>query len=161
MKMPFSLIFRKDFILFVVLVVMLLSGAFLTISYGSWEIETNQIIRIVLSKAGFFTNRVDAVESAIVWDGRMPRFIVAFLVGFSLGAAGCIMQAIFKNPMASPGVIGISSGAALGAVFAIYTGLAARRGGCMFYNDAGAGFCYCRLECPNLGFNPAAGRHRP
>jgi iron complex transport system permease protein len=126
MKMPFSLIFRKDFILFVVLVVMLLSGAFLTISYGSWEIETNQIIRIVLSKAGFFTNRVDAVESAIVWDGRMPRFIVAFLVGFSLGAAGCIMQAIFKNPMASPGVIGISSGAALGAVFAIYTGLAAR-----------------------------------
>jgi len=126
MKMPFSLIFRKDFILLVALVVMLLSGAFLTISYGSWEIETNQIIRIVLSKAGFFTNRVDAVESAIVWDGQMPRFIVAFLVGFSLGAAGCIMQAIFKNPMASPGIIGISSGAALGAVFAIYTGLAAR-----------------------------------
>jgi iron complex transport system permease protein len=126
MKMPFSLIFRKDFMLLVVLVAMLLTGAFLTISYGSWEIETNQIIRIVLSKAGFFTDRVDAVESAIVWDGRMPRFIVAFLVGFSLGAAGCIMQAIFKNPMASPGVIGISSGAALGAVFAIYTGLAVR-----------------------------------
>jgi iron complex transport system permease protein len=126
MKMPFSLIFRKDFILLVVLVVLLLSGAFLTISSGSWEIETNQIIRIVLSEAGFMTNRVDAVESAIVWDGRMPRFIVAFLVGFSLGAAGCIMQAIFKNPMASPGVIGVSSGAALGAVFAIYTGLAAR-----------------------------------
>jgi iron complex transport system permease protein len=126
MKMPFSLLFRKDIILFAVLVVMLLSGAFLTISYGSWEIETNQIMRIVLSKAGFFTHRVDTVESAIVWDGRMPRFIVAFLVGFSLAAAGCIMQAIFKNPMASPGVIGISSGAALGAVFAIYTGLAAR-----------------------------------
>lgn len=126
MKMPFSLIFRKDFILLVVLVVLLLAGAFLTISYGSWEIETNQIFRIVLSKVLFFTDRVDAVESAIVWDGRMPRFIVAFLVGFSLGAAGCIMQAIFKNPMASPGVIGISSGAALGAVFAIYTGLATR-----------------------------------
>ena len=126
MKMPFNLIFRKDFILLITLVAMLVSGAFLTISYGSWEIETNQIIRIVLSKVGFLTNRVDAVESAIIWDGRMPRFIVAFLVGFSLGAAGCIMQAIFKNPMASPGVIGISSGAALGAVFAIYTGLAAR-----------------------------------
>ena len=52
--------------------------------------------------------------------------MVAFLVGFSLGAAGCIMQGIFKNPMASPGVIGISSGAALGAVIAIYLGLAAR-----------------------------------
>jgi iron complex transport system permease protein len=161
MKMPFSLLFRKDIILFAVLVVMLLSGAFLTISYGSWEIETNQIMRIVLSKAGFFTHRVDTVESAIVWDGRMPRFIVAFLVGFSLAAAGCIMQAIFKNPMASPGVIGISSGAALGAVFAIYTGLAARRGRCRFDNDAGAGICDCRRERPNLGFNPAAGRHRP
>jgi iron complex transport system permease protein len=56
----------------------------------------------------------------------MPRFIVAFLVGFSLAAAGCVMQGVFKNPMASPGVIGVSSGAALGAVTAIYLGLAAR-----------------------------------
>jgi iron complex transport system permease protein len=47
-------------------------------------------------------------------------------VGFSLAAAGTIMQGIFKNPMADPGVIGISSGAALGAVSALYFGLAAR-----------------------------------
>jgi len=49
---------------------------------------------------------------------------VAFMVGFSLAAAGAIMQGVFKNPMASPGVIGISSGAALGAVIALYLGLA-------------------------------------
>jgi iron complex transport system permease protein len=69
---------------------------------------------------------VDPVESAIVWDGRLPRFLVALLVGFSLAAAGTIMQGIFKNPMASPDVIGISSGAALGAVAAIYFGIAGR-----------------------------------
>ncbi len=50
-----------------------------------------------------------------------PGLLVALLVGFSLGGAGTIMQGLFKNPMASPGVMGIDSGAALGAVLVIYT----------------------------------------
>ncbi len=68
---------------------------------------------------------ISSVEIAIIWDGRLPRVLTAALVGFSLAVAGAVMQGIFKNPMASPGVIGISSGAALGAVLAIYLGLTA------------------------------------
>ena len=77
-------------------------------------------------KLGLFSGSINNVETTIVWDGRLPRFLVGLLVGFSLGGAGTIMQGIFKNPMASPGVMGIDSGAALGAVVVIYLGLAAK-----------------------------------
>jgi iron complex transport system permease protein len=126
MKKHFSFLLRKETILSEVLVILLLLGGFLAVSYGSWDIEIDQVVKVLLVKLRLFSGKVSEVESTIVWDGRMPRFIVAFLVGFSLAGAGCIMQGIFKNPMASPGVIGISSGAALGAVIAIYLGLAAR-----------------------------------
>ncbi len=126
MKMHFSFFLKKENIFFAVLSGLVLLGGFFAVSYGSWQIEIENVFKILLSKAGFYPGIIDEVESTIVWDGRMPRFIVAFLVGFSLAAAGCIMQGIFKNPMASPGVIGISSGAALGAVIAIYLGLAAK-----------------------------------
>ncbi|MFD0783097.1 FecCD family ABC transporter permease [Micromonospora azadirachtae] len=53
---------------------------------------------------------------------RLPRVLVGALVGAALGIAGATMQAVFRNPLAEPGVIGVSSGAALGAVAAIYFG---------------------------------------
>ena len=118
--------FRKGVILSGVLLTLVLAGSFLTVSYGSWQIEKKQVLEILLTKVGLYRGQIDGVESTIVWDGRMPRLVVAFMVGFSLAAAGAVMQGIFKNPMASPGVIGISSGAALGAVIALYLGLAAR-----------------------------------
>ncbi|HET6419027.1 MAG TPA: iron chelate uptake ABC transporter family permease subunit, partial [Geobacteraceae bacterium] len=91
---------------------------------GPWPISVSHVPMIILSKLGLYGGAVNDVEAAIVWDGRLPRFLVALLVGFSLGGAGTIMQGIFKNPMASPGVMGIDSGAALGAVLTIYVGLA-------------------------------------
>ncbi len=126
MKKLFSLLFAKEIMLLEVLLCLFFLGGFLAISCGSWQIETDHVFKVLLMKMGLFSGKVSEVESTIVWDGRMPRFIVAFLVGFSLAAAGCVMQGVFKNPMASPGVIGVSSGAALGAVTAIYLGLAAR-----------------------------------
>ena len=93
-------------------------------SSGSWPIPVTNVLKIIVSKVGLYAGTINDVEATIVWDGRFPRFLVALLVGFSLGGAGTIMQGIFKNPMASPGVMGIDSGAALGAVLAIYLGLA-------------------------------------
>jgi iron complex transport system permease protein len=126
MKGHCSFVMQKEAILSAVLVGLLLLGGFFALAYGSWQIDTGRVFEILLAKLGLVSAEVSDVESTIVWDGRMPRLMVAFLVGFSLAAAGCIMQGLFKNPMASPGVIGISSGAALGAVIAIYLGLAAR-----------------------------------
>ncbi|ADE87084.1 FecCD family ABC transporter permease [Rhodobacter capsulatus] len=56
---------------------------------------------------------------------RLPRAILAAMVGASLGLSGAAMQGLLRNPMAEPGVIGISAAAALGAVIALQTGLAA------------------------------------
>jgi len=94
------------------------------LSSGSWPIPVINVLKIIVSKVGLYAGTINEVEATIIWDGRLPRFLVALLVGFSLGGAGTIMQGIFKNPMASPGVMGIDSGAALGAVLAIYLGLA-------------------------------------
>jgi iron complex transport system permease protein len=55
----------------------------------------------------------------VVMDVRLPRVAVAVVVGFALGAAGAVMQGFFRNPMAEPTVIGVSSGAAVGAVAVI------------------------------------------
>lgn len=60
-------------------------------------------------------------EAVIVADGRLPRTLIAAAVGAALGVAGAVMQAVSRNPLAEPGILGISWGAALGAVGAQVT----------------------------------------
>lgn len=67
----------------------------------------------------------DAKHVLIVRDIRLPRALAAFAVGAALGAAGAALQGLLRNPLADPGVLGVSSAAALGAVIAVYYGLAA------------------------------------
>ncbi len=108
------------------LIILLMGGAIFSLTHGSWALESSRVAEIILAKCGLpVAGTPSQVEIAIIWDGRLPRVLAAALVGFSLAIAGAVMQGIFKNPMASPGVIGISSGAALGAVLAIYLGLTA------------------------------------
>ncbi|MCL6251567.1 iron ABC transporter permease [Altererythrobacter sp. KTW20L] len=59
----------------------------------------------------------------IMREIRLPRALLALLIGATLGASGAALQGLLRNPLAEPGVIGISSAAALGAVIALYTGL--------------------------------------
>lgn len=61
----------------------------------------------------------------ILSEIRLPRTLLGLLVGAALGLSGAALQGYLRNPLAEPGIIGISGGAALGAVFAIHTGLAA------------------------------------
>ena len=63
-----------------------------------------------------FAFPVDRVHQQIVVGVRLPRILMAALVGFALAAAGTVMQGFFRNPMADPSIIGVSSGAAVGAV---------------------------------------------
>ncbi len=63
-----------------------------------------------------FAFAVDDVHAQIVVGVRLPRIVLAALVGFALAAAGTVMQGFFRNPMADPSIIGVSSGAAVGAV---------------------------------------------
>lgn len=61
-----------------------------------------------------------ATSVAIIWSVRLPRVLVAGLVGFGLAVSGAAMQGLFRNPLASPGVTGVSSGASVGAAVAIF-----------------------------------------
>ncbi|MBO4474822.1 MAG: iron ABC transporter permease [Clostridiales bacterium] len=95
---------------------------------GSVSVPFSQSARIVLAKLPF----VDAEEmlegipnpnKLIIWNIRLPRVLLAGLVGGGLAAAGVVMQALFRNPLADPQVLGISSGAAFGAAVAIAFGI--------------------------------------
>ncbi|MDR1471428.1 MAG: iron ABC transporter permease [Synergistaceae bacterium] len=64
-----------------------------------------------------------ALESRIFWQLRLPRVILAWCAGATFGVCGMVFQAIFRNPLAEPSILGVSSGAALGAAVAIRFGL--------------------------------------
>jgi len=79
------------------------------------------ILAIVLGPAGVPLS--DLWGSPIFWELRLPRALLAFLVGGALGVAGAALQALVRNPLADPYLLGLSGGAGLGAVAAIALGL--------------------------------------
>lgn len=102
----------------------LFASVFLCLSLGSVDIPASSVLEaLFLSPA----KRADVSPAfvAIILDVRLPRVLLGGLVGASLAVSGCAMQAIFRNPMASPYVIGVSTGASLGAALAIVLGLPA------------------------------------
>jgi iron complex transport system permease protein len=64
-----------------------------------------------------------SLAGLVVTELRLPRAVLAILVGASLGLSGAVLQGLLRNPLAEPGLLGVSNGAALGAVFSIYFGL--------------------------------------
>jgi iron complex transport system permease protein len=100
------------------------------IAVGSTHITPRVVLQVLASHLlpdGWVdVSGVGDSEHAVIWLIRTPRVFVAALVGAALAIAGAQMQGLFKNPLASPDVVGTSSGGALGAVFALATGLATR-----------------------------------
>jgi iron complex transport system permease protein len=112
-------------------IIILLSGLLLgvvvfSISWGTvqvpWE-DTLAIIGQHLPMIGAYSSPVNAEFQAVVWNIRLPRVLVGVLVGAALGVSGAVLQGVFGNPLADPGIIGVSSGASFGAVVAIALGL--------------------------------------
>ncbi len=107
-----------------VLVLMLLLVGLFALSVGSVKIPVQQTWRMVLSRLPLLSPSESPLaiphsHQVIIFKIRMPRVLLAALVGGSLALAGAVFQGIFRNPMADPYVIGVSSGAAVGAVAAI------------------------------------------
>lgn len=71
----------------------------------------------------FATTPEDSKLGLVVLEIRLPRALLALVIGAGLGAAGAALQALLRNPLAEPGVLGISAGAAAGAVLAFYSGV--------------------------------------
>ncbi|SDW74521.1 iron complex transport system permease protein [Celeribacter indicus] len=72
--------------------------------------------------ARFGIGEASVRDTTIVWDIRMPRVLTGALVGAALAVAGAVMQGLFRNPLADPGLVGVSAGAGFGAVAAIVLG---------------------------------------
>ncbi len=71
-----------------------------------------------------FVGLADAGDTLVIWQIRLPRALAAFVVGAALGVSGAALQGLLRNPLAEPGVLGVSASASLGATYALYYGLA-------------------------------------
>ncbi|WP_433397113.1 FecCD family ABC transporter permease [Streptomyces sp. CA-146814] len=113
----------KAFVLTAGLSLALLAGCLLSAAIGAYSIPIGDVLASLQHRIGLGGQPLDRVGESVLWNVRLPRVVLALLVGASLGCAGALMQGVFGNPLAEPGVIGISAGAAVGAVASIALGL--------------------------------------
>lgn len=100
------------------LLLSLLAGmALLCMTIGSYDLSTAEVIQTL------FQGQASAAVSTaqlVVWEIRLPRVLAAIIFGIALAMSGVVYQALFRNPLVSPDILGVSSGAALGAIAAIF-----------------------------------------
>ncbi len=106
-----------------------LAGAVVGAGAGAFEIPLAQVLGGLVEPLGLAGPLAPGARAgAVLWSLRLPRVALSLVVGAGLSVAGLLLQALFRNPLASPQVIGVSSGAALGAGAAIVLGGAATLG---------------------------------
>lgn len=88
---------------------------------GTFEISPAEIISSVFSKITGNEPENLRIEY-IIWNNRMPRILLALLVGAGLSVSGCVFQSLFSNPLATPDTLGVASGSAFGAALALLIG---------------------------------------
>ena len=94
----------------------------LSIGTGPVTIPATDIFQFLFSKTGLIDFDINAQSALIIEAIRLPRTLLGVLVGSTLAVCGAAMQGLFRNPLADPGIIGVASGAALGAGIAIVLG---------------------------------------
>ena len=88
------------------------------IMLGSTPLGTRQILQALMGQG-------PAGDAIVLWDIRLPRAIAAYAVGAALGLSGAALQGLLRNPLAEPGVLGVSASASLFATFTLYFGFSA------------------------------------
>ena len=112
----------------IILACLLVLVGCLPLTIGQIDVPFQSAAAVLMQQLGLpFLQDVSLSKEqlAVIWYIRLPRMLVGMLVGGALGISGAVMQGIFSNPLADPGLIGISAGAATGAVVAIALGEAA------------------------------------
>jgi len=104
----------------VLLLVLLAASVLMGLAFGAVRISPLQIFGIMGNAVGLKNNvNYDSIQVAVFTAIRLPRVLIGALIGASLAVAGAAMQGLFRNPLADPALIGISSGASVAAVFFI------------------------------------------
>jgi iron complex transport system permease protein len=109
-------------VLFVGSAVLLVLAVVLGVGIGAYPIAPWDTVRILLAHVGLPV-AVDPQQDAILWAIRLPRVLLGILVGGALAISGAALQGVFRNPLADPTIVGVASGASVGAVAAILIGL--------------------------------------
>lgn len=100
------------------LLLLIFVAMFLGLSLGSTKTGLNEVLKSLLRRED-----ADPVLNTIIWNIRFPRVLLAALVGATLSLGGLVFQALLRNPLAEPYILGISGGAAIGAIIGILMGL--------------------------------------
>lgn len=104
--------FSKNILLFVALIIVSIASLLI----GRTDIEIMTVLKALFQQA-------DEPINIVILELRLPRVVLGIFVGAALGVSGAALQGVLRNPLADPGVIGVSASAALGAVIAIHLGL--------------------------------------
>ena len=105
--------------------VLLVASIVLAVTFGPADIAPAEVWQTIAHHLGLpVTNPVTRLRDAIIWDLRLPRVLVAAGIGAGLALCGAIMQALTRNPLADPYLLGLSSGASFGAVMFLLAGAA-------------------------------------
>lgn len=97
---------KKGLLILAIMFVMMLVIAIVSINSGKMNLSPGEVLNVIFGRG---TDK----QNLIVFEFRLPRIVLAILVGIGMGASGCIMQSLLRNDMASPGTLGISSGSGL------------------------------------------------
>ncbi|MFH0412368.1 FecCD family ABC transporter permease [Corynebacterium sp. L4756] len=106
-------------LLLVALIVLLFCISIISVAVGQYEISLRELPALLSTGPLNHEN----MDGSVLWQIRLPRLVLGLFVGAALGVGGALMQAVFANPLAEPSVIGVTSGAGVGAAIVIVFGL--------------------------------------
>jgi iron complex transport system permease protein len=103
------------------ILVIFLVALFLCLCTGRYPIHPSHVVGLLLSGLGIETTRFTAPREMmlIFWNIRVPRILLSILIGAGISTAGAVFQALFRNPLAAPDILGVTAGASFGAATAI------------------------------------------
>lgn len=107
---------------FIILLICTIAATLLSFWIGYYPLSPKQVLQAFLSGIGVETDVVPQAVT-IFWSVRLPRIISALLIGAALSTSGAVYQGMFQNPLVSPDILGVSSGASFGAALSIFLGL--------------------------------------
>ncbi len=120
-------VYKKMRTILPVMLLLLLFTIVLAVALGAVYVPIGRSFRIILANIGLLNDStLPQDQISIIYRVRLPRVLVACIAGAALSACGTAMQGLFRNPMADPGILGVSSGAGLGSIAAIILGISVR-----------------------------------
>lgn len=115
---------NRETIIMGVLIIVLLVTIIFSLTLGRYEISVYQLYQLSLEKITGESQNIDAFVAKVVFEIRLPRILAAVLIGGALSISGAAFQALFRNPMVSADILGVTSGAAFGASLGLLLGMA-------------------------------------